>query len=671
MNYSQKKIDISSKTAFYLLSAITLVAIWMRLSGLGNRPFAEDEYFFITSVHNLIEFGLPRFPDGGYYVRGILLQYITAISILLFGDDQFAYRLPSMLFSVGTLPMAYLLGRQFFKRSWCITLVVILAFSCWEIEFSRFARMYSALQFFSVCFFWSLYRYAFDNESKKRYIAVAFALAAIFTHQIGIFIALLLFLPLPALYNRSLYKTFKEQYFYTAISILVLAIVYLQIKINFRFIGVSDSLPADYIRSTTKSLHWSSFGTSIFDEYWFFSIGSFLAVVIFILYAVYIVRHRAQIDSQKQFLGSLLAIAACSAVFHQFALSGLLILIILLREPKLLVQRPYAYFFTLLTGIVFFWIMLLFFNQAWIDSVGSDNIIRSYLRSIRLAFFMFPDIYRPIILAFKDNIPILGFLLGLSVTWQVFFIRKLPLASIVMNPVLPIVIIIIIIGFNQPLYVRTRYVFFIYPLSLCVALLSASQIENFFRPRFKINENISKIITITACIALFIMSEDFNTHYLNNISSDTVSYRTGHFEKYMSHWYPRIDFQAPAEFIDKNASDYSRIIIAFNVNTAAAYLKREFAIYWPREYNTYPSISRKGGTRDLWSGCRLLGTIEDVVDYTRRTDTVWLMTRGRGDAAIFDPKIFWPARVLNVEVFIPGRDKRIEVWRIDLRSEMS
>jgi hypothetical protein len=667
MNTIKQKSDISSKTAFYVLSVMTLVALWMRSSGLGHRPFAEDEYYFITSVHNLLEYGLPRFPDGGYYVRGIILQYITALSILLFGENQFAYRLPSMLFSIGTLPMAYLLGRQFLKRSWCIVLVAILVLSCWVIEFSRFARMYSALQFFSVCFFWSLYRYAFDDESINRYIAVAFALAAILTHQLGIFIALLLFLPLPALYDKNFSEIFRKQYIYIAISILTLAIGYLQIKINFRLIGVSDSLPQDYIYSTSKSLHWSSFGTSVFGEFWFFSIGAFIAAIIAIFYIIFAVRNRSNLDAQEQLLGGLLAIAVCSAVFHQFAISALIVIIILLRDFRLLVKRPHVYLLVSLTAVVIFWFILLFFNQAWIDSVGSGNIIKSYLRSIRLAFFMFPDLYRPIILAFADNIPILGFLLGLSIVGQLFFIRKLSFVSIVMNPVIPIVIILLIIGFKQPLYVRTRYVYFLYPMALCVALLSANQIKENIRYRFRLNQGISTAVAIVLCFVLFFLSEDFNTYYLKNTSSDTVSYRTGRFEKYMSHWYPRIDFQLPAEFINSTASDSSRIILAFNVNTAAAYLKRDFAIYWPIDYNTFPSISRKGGTRDLWSGCRLLGTIEDVADYTRRTNTVWLMTLGRGDPAKFNPDILWPARVLSVEEFIPGRDERIIVWEIKLK----
>jgi 4-amino-4-deoxy-L-arabinose transferase-like glycosyltransferase len=94
------------------MSVLVIAALWTRISGLAHRQFAQDEYYLIKSVQNILEFGVPRFPSGGYYSRGILLQYITAISIFLLGDGLFAYRLPSALFGVGTVVMAYFLGRQ-------------------------------------------------------------------------------------------------------------------------------------------------------------------------------------------------------------------------------------------------------------------------------------------------------------------------------------------------------------------------------------------------------------------------------------------------------------------------------------------------------------------------------------------------------------------------------
>ena len=122
------------------------------------------------------------------------------------------------LFGAGTLAVAYLLGRRFFSRSWSLVLVAILTFSCWQIEFAKFARMYAGLQFAAVCFFWSLYRYSFDGASAKRYIAVGFAALAILTSELGVFVAVLLFLPPAAWLQAGLRRTLSKQWGYLLIS---------------------------------------------------------------------------------------------------------------------------------------------------------------------------------------------------------------------------------------------------------------------------------------------------------------------------------------------------------------------------------------------------------------------------------------------------------------------
>ena len=61
---------------------IVFTGILVRLVGLGTHPFSIDEYYLFKSINLIIEKGLPEFLCGGYYVRGILLQYILTLCIL-------------------------------------------------------------------------------------------------------------------------------------------------------------------------------------------------------------------------------------------------------------------------------------------------------------------------------------------------------------------------------------------------------------------------------------------------------------------------------------------------------------------------------------------------------------------------------------------------------------
>lgn len=660
--------DLNIVATVFLFVCFTLLGIWIRINGLGERPIALDEYYFVRSVQNILEFGTPRYPDGGYYVRGIFLQYLTAFSIFLFGDGPFAYRLVPALFGIGTLVMVYFLGRQFLDRLCSLVLVLIITFSSWEIEFSRFARMYSGFQFVSVCFFWSLYRYSFNGDSNKKYIPAVFAMLAILTHQMGIFIALLLFLPFPAWVRRSWGQTLWNQRLYIVISSLLLCIGFLNHKINFRLIGTTDSSPRDFISSLAQSPQWFEFGTEIFGEVGFFLMAILASTAIISGYFFHILKKSEHLEIEEILLGGLLALALCSAIFYQFAMSTVILLVIALRKPYLFRNKPYNYFLSFFAILVVFWFIILFFNQTGIETTGVVSSIKTYLISIRLTYFSFPDLYSPVFRAWAGAMPLMGFFLALAMAWQVFSIRRLSLASIVKHPITPILVIVFIMGLKPPLYTVTRYSHFLYPLALCIGLLSAAQIGEILRDRFIRNEKVSKFYAIFLTLLAFTVSEDFNAYHITHLQSDEIVFRMGKYEKFSQHWYPRLDFQKPAELVDMGYSQQSKIIVSSYVNTIGAYLKSDFAFYWPQSDARFNLISRAGGTRELWSGARLLSHAEDLIEYTKDADIIWLVSlKDERDPLRIFPEMLWPNYVKSVDVFAPGRDKRIEVWKISLK----
>lgn len=659
--------DISVGVTYMMMSVLVITAVMTRLWGLGERQLNQDEYYFVKSVQNILEFGVPRYESGGYYLRGILLQYLTAFTIVAFGDGGFAYRLPSALFGVGTVIAGYFLGRQFLSRSWSIVLVAMLTFSSWEIEFSRFARMYSALQFVTVCFFLSLYRYSSSGNSNKRYIAVVFALTAILTAELGIFLAPILFIPIAAWVSRDWRTTLLEQRRYIAISATVLCLGYLQATYSFRTLGVSNILPPDFIKLPSQLPNALSFGTGLFGEVRFLTFAALVSCGLIGLYVNCAVHNRSAATIKAQVPGVLMVLAACCAIFHQFALCTVIMLVVILREPRVLYEKAYFYLLLLLAGIVIFWLVLLWFNQEWIEAYGSTGTTVSYLRSVRLAFFAFPDLYLPVIHTWANRVPVLSLLVGGAVVHQLLLVRKSALSCLVMNPVVPVLITIVFMGVRPSLYHETRYSHFLYPLLLCIVLLSASRLGETLKHLFKRSGRASVPVAIVITLVAFGASEDFNIFHLAHINSDIVTFRSGIYERFSRHWYPRWDSLRPAELVNAAESDGSVVIVSNEVDYIGFYLKKDYILYWPREADDYGIVSRESGTRELWSNKRMISSNKELINLTEKIQYVWLVFYPDWRSWKLDPEETWPGRVKNVQTYRPGRDKRIEVWKIELK----
>lgn len=658
--------DLSGSMAAFFLCILVMAGIWTRLSGLAERQVAQDEYYFIKSVQNIMEFGVPRYPDGGYYLRGILPQYLTALCSFLFGSGGFAYRLPSALLGLGTIVMTYFLGRQFLDRSWSIVLAAILTFSSWEVEFSRFARMYAPFQFVAVCFFWSLYRYSFNELSGRRYLAVVFAVIGLLTHELGIFVAIFLFLPVLAWFNGD-WRKLRGQSIYIVVSILVLLVGVFLVKYPFRFVGVSNHLPDDFVEQVTRIPQWLAFGSGVFGKTWFLLIAALIVACIAGWYVRYAFRNSLSADVEDQVLGALLAVAACCAVYHQFAMCIVIMFVVVLRKPKVVLKKPYVYFLLLLFAIAFFWLMLLLFSKPLTSANGLVSMVTAYKRSIREYFFAFPDLYLPVINEWADTVPVLGFCLGLAVVYQVARIRKSSLEIIAKNPVIPVLVIFVLMGVQPPQFYETRYVYFLYPLALCVALLSAGQLAGLMRRFFEKLEMAPKLLMIFVCLIAFSLSEDFDIFHLSHINSDTVAFRTGKYERLSSHWYQRWDFQRPAEFLDKAISDGDTVIVSSDVDTMCFYLTKKYTIHYPRDAADYEVVSRARGTRELWSGKPMLSSNREILDLTKKSSRVWLALYPGWGSLKLDPEALWPGRIRDIQVYKPGRDKRAEIWKIELK----
>ena len=80
---------------FLVVVAGLAIGCYARFAGLGHWPLATDEFYFATAVDLWRAKGLPEFFSGNIYPRGLIVQFLATNSVSLFGETEFAYRLPA------------------------------------------------------------------------------------------------------------------------------------------------------------------------------------------------------------------------------------------------------------------------------------------------------------------------------------------------------------------------------------------------------------------------------------------------------------------------------------------------------------------------------------------------------------------------------------------------
>jgi 4-amino-4-deoxy-L-arabinose transferase-like glycosyltransferase len=187
-----KKLD------FYLV-VILLLTLWgfiLRIYALGYQSLWNDEAELLNAASGILDHGLPILPSGHFYERAILNTNIIAFSFTLFGTNEFAARLPSVIFGTLTIPLVFLFAKRVGNEKIALIAATITAFSMLEIAWSRQARMYQELQFFYILSLYLFYRFIETKSKWGLALTVLSTICAILSHRLGF--ALILIFPLYA-----------------------------------------------------------------------------------------------------------------------------------------------------------------------------------------------------------------------------------------------------------------------------------------------------------------------------------------------------------------------------------------------------------------------------------------------------------------------------------------
>jgi 4-amino-4-deoxy-L-arabinose transferase-like glycosyltransferase len=125
-----------------LLCLVLCAGIVVRFWNLGGPSLHGDEDSMAMAVMHIVQDGRPILPSGMFYPRGLTELYLMAASVKIFGESEWAFRLPSALAGIAMIYLCYLAGRRFLRPQWNLALAATVALLPDLIDYSQTARMY-------------------------------------------------------------------------------------------------------------------------------------------------------------------------------------------------------------------------------------------------------------------------------------------------------------------------------------------------------------------------------------------------------------------------------------------------------------------------------------------------------------------------------------------------
>lgn len=233
--------------AIFFLIILLAVGFFYRIYGLWlNYSFWTDEAATARYGRGVLETGFAKiketnFTSDAYFVT----HYLTGFSFAVFGQNEFAARLPEVVFGTILIGVIYLLGSKLFGPAVGLGGAFLTTFSYIQIAWSRQARGYSIFEvFFILTLFW-LYKLLEDKKIFSLFAFLVFLTLTVLTHTLG-----LVLVPIIILFWLICAKSLKALFSSKIFWISVLAVIFLLL-----FLPVTKKI-GEYLLSYKLSRFW-------------------------------------------------------------------------------------------------------------------------------------------------------------------------------------------------------------------------------------------------------------------------------------------------------------------------------------------------------------------------------------------------------------------------------
>ncbi len=602
------------------LGIIVCIGVFFRFYGLGVSPLSVDEYYLTKSVTNILQKGIPEFAaGGGYYTRGLLQQYLAALLMLMGTPMEWAIRLLPAVSGLATIAACYYLARYIGGRRLAWMSVVLVSLSLWQIEFSRFGRMYAPFQ---AVFLWYLYflTRAIDlNRLKDLWAAYAFAATGILLHTEALFILAFNFIPIFLMQKRN----FLTQWITPGLFVISYFFYHSMSEWD-----VAPKIPPNL---TDNSIAPSEIGALLPQLLLKQVMQSTAALTLYcLLVAVTIVGLWKNLRSTHRFeLWSLLITASLILItLNQLGLAVICFVtaLILSSSPKQPQIEPVKLqlYLTILFSFSVFWVWFGFSHDSWYGEISNIDIKAHSAKWMQLTGILlnYPDIITRFLKPLFAPIPITTTLLILSMLFTASLCVLRPRdyndsCRIVLLVLIGSILLVSMISTDQKI---SRYSYFIYPVFLIFLCLCIEKIASLL----KTNQMITAS-SLAMVLGFMVISEDFNFYHLSHITQPNIMYRTQYNLDEQNHYYPRRDFRTPATFINSRVK--SNELIVSEVSPVDLYLQRPIdIIYLPIEQKRFWTRAALLATKDRWTDADLIYRREDLRQLlNQNSQPIWLI----------------------------------------------
>jgi len=587
---ASRAIDLLEGVLVVSALAAVAIGVYARFKGLGRWPVSYDECWTGTSVRNILRHGFPTLVDSGDYLRGLLVMYLQAgVSLLGFGEE-FSLRAVSALSNVGMLPAVYLLSRKVSGRPAALLATAAVALSAWEIEFSRFGRMYAPFQCIFVWFSWCLHGYVVEGERKGWQGACLLAFLSIFVHEGALFLfVLLLFVPLiqrGTLPAKNL--------------VPVLAGFLLALAFNFRNlggIGGSASASATLVRPPV-------FGSLVLD-----SVALFVPALLLVAFNA-VLAWKILGDRKTPWVARCAMTAGIvTSLLGLFGTVPLLFLAVLLTGSERVRpdwKDPWVKGAGLAVAVDFaFWAGILLLHPQ------AGNLLPGGGMERLATLFSYPEIRLRVFSPWFEVLPVFCLLGAGILVWWVLDLQRMPedpareggrlVGLLVLGTVA-------LLGAVRTVYLSTRYSFLLYPLLLVVLLDAMRRVADVVT-----RDEAGRRLALGILFALFLgFSEDVRADRLFRVDSAEVNFRLPYVFPEMNHYIPRFDYRTPAESVNDGRKPGDVVVSCVLPPTYYLRFPPDYCFIHRQdpEYRYLVDIPRG---RDHWTGATVIDRESDLL----------------------------------------------------------
>jgi hypothetical protein len=557
-----------------------LVGLYARLRGLGIWPLGVDEFYISRSVDHILASGLPAFPCGGYYTRGLLFQYAVALLRLTGVGPEIAGRSLAVLASIAVLPLGYALGRRLDGRIAGWLVLIVLSVSIWEIEMARFGRMYAPYQAVFLGYTLAFLRFVSTGSRGALALMIVLSVVGTLTWEGGALLgaANLLAALLREPTGRPSGPTLRR----LAALLALLGVLFLMTRDLRGYAELPDARPEppEYVRllglwvAPLKQHPWRS-------------VVLVVPLVLGLRSLPFVLEERQRVLRAIGLAGALIA-AALHCFVVVAGLLGLLLLAGWLSGRELASPAGRRYLASL-AGFLALWLAF------ELSSPGPAKVV--LLQTVD-RLFGFPNVFGAIVRPWGRTMPWVVVGLGASLAyWFARVIRapRIDSGALKAMPALLALFIVMVlaVGLIPTDRIETRYSFFLYPLAVALGTTALLEVaRGWFRPSYY-------WAALFVPLAAFAATEDFQPWHMAAIDSPRVNFRIGMSPARAAHYYPRSDVRGTGGWLAAHlrAGDLN----VTGIPTLAQYGPRLDYFFFEHGDERYESYVCADGHTDRWT----------------------------------------------------------------------